>query len=99
VKSGGGSSGRIGVYVGEDWWTFLSTYEHHTPILEVSCGSTTVSLSVADRKVGIPAVEFARELADKAARFAAEIERLHTRDQHDGGACSACQSRGDGEAA
>jgi hypothetical protein len=95
VKSGGGSSGRVGLYVGEDWWTFLNTYDDHTPILDVSCGSTTVSLSVADRKVGIPAVEFARELAEKAAAFAAGVERLHARD-HDGGACTACKSRGAG---
>ena len=93
MKSGGGSSGRIGMYVGEDWWTFLNTYEEHTPILDISCGSTTVSLSVADQKAGIPAVEFARELADKAARFAAEVERLHVLDQHDGEACTACQGR------
>ena len=95
MKSGGGSSGRVGIYVGEDWWTFLSTYDDHTPILDLSCGSTTVSLSVADRKVGVAAVEFARELADKAARFAAEVERLHARD-HDGEACTACQSHGAG---
>jgi len=40
------------MYVGEDWWTFLSTYDDHTPILDVTCGSATVSLSVADRKTG-----------------------------------------------
>ena len=77
MKSGGGSSAHVGMYVGEDWWTFLSTYDDHTPILDVTCGSTTVSLSVADRKTGAAAVEFARELADKAAKFAAEVERLH----------------------
>ena len=99
MRSGGGSFGQISLHVGADWWTFLNTYDDHTPILDISCGSTTVSLSVADRKVGIPAVEFARELADKAARFAAEVERLHTRDH--GEACTACQSRsaGAGEAA
>jgi hypothetical protein len=57
-----------------------------------------VSLSIADRKTGAAAVEFARELADKAARFAAEVERLDTQ-EHDGEACKACQSHGDGEAA
>ena len=96
MKSGGGSSGRVGIYVGEDWWTFLNTYDDHTPILDISCGSTTVSLSVADRKVGVAAVEFARELADKAAGFAAEVERLHVRDHRDGEACTACQSHGAG---
>ena len=92
MKSGGGSSAHVGMYVGEDWWTFLSTYEDHTPILDVTCGSATVSLSLADRKTGAAAVEFARDLADKAAKFAAEVERLHAR-EHDGDseACTACQ--------
>ena len=99
MKSGGGSFGRIGMYVGEDWWTWLSTYEAHTPILDISCGSTTVSLSIADRKVGIPAVEFARELARGAARFAAEVERLHVRAHAGGEACAACPRRKEGEAA
>ena len=98
MRSGGGSMAHVGVYVGEDWWTFLSTYEDHTPILDISCGSTTISVSVADRKTGAAAVEFARELADKAAKFAAEVERLHARG-HDGEACTACQLGGDGEAA
>lgn len=94
MRSAGGSSGRVGLYVGADWWTFLNTYDDHTPILDISCGSTTVSLSVADRKVSDAAVEFARELADKAGRFAAEVERLSGRHgaDSDGGA-------GDGEAA
>ena len=99
MKSSGGSFGRIGLYVGEDWWTWLSTFDDHTPILDISCGSTTVSLSIADRKTGIPAVEFARELAQGAARFAAEVERLHVRDHRDGEACTACQTGRDGEAA
>ena len=99
MRSGGGSMAHVGVYAGEDWWTFLSTYADHTPILDISCGSTTVSLSIADRRTGAAAVEFARELAGKAARFAAEVERLHVRDHHDGEACAACQSRRDGEAA
>jgi len=102
MKSAGGSMARIGLYAGQDWWTFLSTYEDHTPILDISCGSTTISVSVADRKTGAAAVEFARELAAKAAKFAAEVERLHA-DEHDGDgeACTACQARGsgDGEAA
>ncbi len=100
MKSGGGSSAHVGMYVGQDWWTFLSTYDDDTPILDVTCGSATVSLSLADRKTGAAAVEFSRDLAAKAARFAAEVERLHAR-EHDGdsAACTACQSRRVGEAA
>ena len=100
MKSGGGSSAHVGMYVGEDWWTFLSTYDDHTPILDITCGSATVSLSLADRKTDTAAVEFARDLAGKAAKFAAEVERLHAQ-EHDGHseACTVCQSRRDGEAA
>ena len=85
MKSGGGSFGHLGMYVGEDWWTHLSTYDDHSPILDVDA---RVDLGVAvrrrpqDRRQS--AVEFARELAAKAARFAAEVERLHAQD-HDGG--------------
>jgi len=58
----------------------------------------TVSLSIADQKVGQSAVEFARELADKAAKFAAEVERLNARDD---AACEVCEGGrpGNGEAA
>jgi len=98
MKSGGGSSGYVGVYVGEDWWTFLSTYEDHTPILDISCGSMTVAICVADRQVTGPAVAFARELAGQAAKFAAEVERLHAR--HPGPAGEASEhGAGAGEAA
>ena len=87
------------MYVGEDWWTHLSTYDDHTTILDISCGSMTVAVSIADRKVGNAALEFARELASNAARFLAEIERLHVRDAGTG--CKACQGGGpeDDEAA
>ena len=77
MRSGGGSSGHIGMYVGEDWWTFLSTYDDHPPILDISCGSMTVAVSIASQQVSDAALEFARELASKAAKFAAEVERLH----------------------
>jgi hypothetical protein len=97
VKSGGGSSGHIGAYVGEDWWTFLSTYDDHTPILDITCGSMTVSVSIAGRETGEAAVEFARDLADKVRKFAAEVERLHALGH--GEDCRACQNTGDGEAA
>ena len=97
MKSGGGSSGHIGAYVGQDWWMFLSTYDDHPPILDITCGSMTVSVSIAGRETGEAAVEFARDLASKAGKFAAEVERLHALGH--GADCRACQNRGDGEAA
>ena len=98
MRSGGGSMAHVGVYVGEDWWTFLSTYEDHTPILDLSCGSMTVAIAIADRKVTGPAVEFARELAAQAAKFAAEVERLHARHPGPDSNASWCGA-GAGEAA
>ena len=71
---------RVGLHVGQDWWTFLSTYDDHSPILDIAAGSTTVTVCFDGSPVTASAVEFARELADKAARFAAEIERLHAQD-------------------
>ena len=99
MRSGGGSSAHVGMYVGEDWWTFLSTYDDHTPILDV-LRVHDGALCVDDPQASAAAVEVARELAWKAARFAAEVERLHAQ-EHDGDseACTACQSRRDGEAA
>ena len=99
MRSGGGSFGRIDLHVGQDWWTFLSTYDEHSPILDVAAGSTTVTFSIADRKASDSALEFARELASQAAQFAAEVERLHALGHGEGGDCRACQNRGDGEAA
>jgi hypothetical protein len=95
VRSGGGSFAQVGLHVGADWWTFLNTYDEHSPILDVAAGSTTVTFSIADRKVDASALEFARELASQAAQFAAEVERLHAQHSQDSGTGSA----GDGEAA
>ena len=99
MRSGGGSSGHIGMHVGEDWWTFLSTYDDHPPILDISCGSMTVAVSIASQQVGEAALEFARDLAAKAAKFAAEAERLHAQHPGSNGEASASGGAGDGEAA
>ena len=97
MRSGGGSFGRIGLHVGADWWTFLNTYDEHTPILDIAAGSTTVTFSIADRKIDDSALEFARELARQAAGFAAEVERLHA--QHSPGSGMGEAGSGSGEAA
>ena len=96
MRTGGGSFGRINLHVGADWHMFLSTYDEHSPILDVAAGSTTVTFSIADRKIDDSVLEFARELASRAAQFAAEVERLHAQNSQDTGTdCAA----GDGEAA
>jgi hypothetical protein len=77
VKSGGGSFGHVSVQVGADWWTHLSTYEDYSPILDLEAGSTSLSVCIAGGQFDESAVQFARELAQQAARFAAEVERLH----------------------
>ena len=98
MRSGGGSFGRIGLHVGADWWTFLNTYDDHSPILDIAAGSTTVTFSIADRKIDDSALAFARELASRATQFAAEVEWLHAQHGQDSGAGSGCGA-GDGEAA
>ena len=97
MRSGGGSFAQIGLHLGQDWWTFLSTYDDHSPILDVAAGSTTVTFSIADRKVDDSAQEFARELASQAAQFAAEVERLHA--QHSQDSSTGEVGAGSGEAA
>jgi hypothetical protein len=99
VKSGGGSMARIGLHIGDDWWTFLSTYDEHGPILDIAAGSTMVTVCIDGSQMTASAVEFARELAGRTAQFAAEAERLHARNHSEGPGCRACQTRGDGEAA
>ena len=97
MRSGGGSFGQISLHVGQDWWTFLNTYDDHSPILDIAAGSTTVTFSIADRKADDCALEFARELASQAAQFAAEVERLHARHGQDSAAGE--PGAGSGEAA
>jgi hypothetical protein len=98
VKSSGGSSAHVNVYVGEDWHTHLCIYDDHPPILDISAGSVMAALSIADRQVGPSAVEFARELASQAAKFAAEVERQHA--WHlDGNGEATGEGAGSGEAA
>lgn len=78
MRSGGGSFGHVSLHIGEDWWTHLATYDDHPPILDVDAGSTSVTFSIGPHLTDA-VVAFARELADQAVRFAAEMERLYVR--------------------
>ena len=56
-----------------------------------------MTFTIADRKAGDSALEFARELASQAAQFAAEVERLHAQHSQDSGTGET--GAGSGEAA
>ena len=100
MRSGGGSFGHVGMHVGEDWWTFLSTYDDHSPILDVAAGSTTVTLSIADRKAGDGGGGVragAGQPGGQVRRRGRAAARPGTRRRQRGR--TACESRRDGEAA
>ncbi len=48
------------------------------PDPDIDAASTSIAFTIADERIGDQAVAFARDLARKAERFAAEVERLHT---------------------
>jgi hypothetical protein len=96
----GGSFGRLGLHVGQDWRTHLSTYEDQAPILSIDVGSTSVALCIEGQQVTEAAVSFARDLASQAARFAEAVEREHARQNQPGGSGSDSGGQaGNGEAA
>jgi len=51
---------RIGFHVGQDWWTFLNTYDDHGPILDIAAGSAAVTFCFDGSQVTAAAVEFTR---------------------------------------
>jgi hypothetical protein len=100
MRSSGGSMAHVGLHVGQDWSTWLSTYPDHSPILTIDVGSTSTAISITGNKADRAAVEFARELARQAAGFAAEVERMHAREEGRGeDQCREDCGAGDGEAA
>ncbi|MGW4637061.1 hypothetical protein ACWEN6_00965 [Sphaerisporangium sp. NPDC004334] len=53
------------------------TYPDRTPILELSAGVGVVKLVLPSTRVDDALRVFARELAEQAAIFAREVERMH----------------------
>jgi hypothetical protein len=72
------SATQIGMLAGDNWQVTCHAYKLTTPILCVTAGSATISVSIG-RREDMPAsgVAFARQLVRSAQRFAAECERLH----------------------
>jgi hypothetical protein len=78
MSSGGGSFGTAGLHVGSDRQVRCSACPDGLPILSAGAGDSGFMITLAGRSVpGRGGVEFARELAAQAARFAAECERIH----------------------
>jgi hypothetical protein len=77
MSSEGKSITSLGVYVSADTWVTCHRYPEQTPILVIDAGTTSLSISVKGRDATESAVKFARELAQQAQAFAAEVERLH----------------------
>jgi hypothetical protein len=76
------------VHVAQDSRAECFSYVAHSPILDISAGSSSVGICLAGDQITDEAVAFARGLAEAARVFAAEVERLHTmesryRDQAD----------------
>ena len=76
---GRGSAMTVSAHVGDDGRVTCHTYKWTTPILVVSAGPASVTISIKDGRddMPAPAVAVARDLAASAQRFADECERLH----------------------
>jgi hypothetical protein len=77
MSSEGGSFSHVSCHVGADWRVRCNTYPDTTPILSLDAGSSAVSVTTKGKVADNAAVEFARALADKAQKFADEMERMH----------------------
>lgn len=74
----GGSFARLAFHVGADWRIYCHTYADTAPILDIDAGASSVCISLRGKAADKAAVEFARDLADQARKFADEVERMHT---------------------
>jgi hypothetical protein len=74
-----GSSAQVAVYGGGDALLECFTYDDTCPILSIRAGGSIVTISTTGHRVADEgSVAFARNLAEQAGVFAAEVERLHT---------------------
>ena len=72
----------VSLHAGADAQVRCSVYEDVAPILSLETVPLAVSVTTAGRAACSPEeVAFARRLAEQAAKFAAECERLHTAQQ------------------
>ncbi|HEY1698654.1 MAG TPA: hypothetical protein VGG75_02905 [Trebonia sp.] len=85
------SFGNLGVHVGPGGRVTCHTYPHDTPILAVDADRIEITFSIAGREATDAAVKFARQLAEQAARFAEDVERVHAEQSaRSSGVCAGC---------
>ena len=71
---------RISLHVGDDSRAECFTYDKSSPILDIRAGNASVAISFVRKAFDDDTIiRFARELAQQAALFAAEAERLHAK--------------------
>jgi hypothetical protein len=94
MTGGRESAGGFWVHAGGGTVVSCCTYPDQAPILNLATGRMSVDITVPDHRV-ITAAEagFARDLADKAAKFAAECERMAA--EHEDRLRSAPEAGGD----
>lgn len=68
---------QVGMHVGDGSSAYCFSYDHRSPILHVSTGEATITVSAAAEEVDDAALSFARELLASVQTFTAEIERQH----------------------
>jgi hypothetical protein len=68
------------VHVAQDSRAECFSYVAHSPILNISAGSSSVGICPAGDEITDDAVAFALDMAEAARVFTAEVERLHGAD-------------------
>jgi hypothetical protein len=77
------SFAHMSVHAGSDAHVSCASYRYDAPILSVHAGGVCLNVSAQGRQ-GLTAedVKFASELANAAAKYAAECARIHTAQAH-----------------
>lgn len=73
----------VSFYLDEDAWIVVPGAGTASPHLTISHGDVTVSVATRSNAVTADDAVLARRLADQAAQYAAEIERLAAQQQAD----------------
>ena len=86
-----GEPTRIGVsfYLDEDVWIAVAGADTDRPHLHIAHGEVSVAIGTRTEMVTAGDAKIARHLADQAASYAAEVERLAAANEADGSGTTA----------